>query len=259
MQDYGRALVVGDSKTFGKGTVQTMLSLSAWLQDVPNPGALKLTTQKFYRVAGGSTQNRGVIPDIPLPSLYDVRDIGESALHNAMPYDEVQPAPHANVGAFSGKLTELRQRSMIRVATDRDFTYLNEDITRLKQQLKDGFISLNKTKRLAEKKADTDRAAARKKERSARGLPDYTFTEIAVSATNAVASAAAPRTAHPAAASAKPAAHDPNNPDAADEESDSKEPAADPILKESLSILRDLIALSPTPSGPAVAATPPPK
>jgi hypothetical protein len=148
---------------------------------------------------------------------------------------------------------------MIRVATDRDFTYLNEDITRLKQQLKDGFISLNKTKRLAEKKADTDRAAARKKERSARGLPDYTFTEIAVSATNAVASAAAPRTAHPAAASAKPAAHDPNNPDAADEESDSKEPAADPILKESLSILRDLIALSPTPSGPAVAATPPPK
>ncbi|MCX6909416.1 MAG: S41 family peptidase, partial [Verrucomicrobia bacterium] len=57
MQDYGRALVVGDSKTFGKGTVQTMLSLSAWLQDVPNPGALKLTTQKFYRVAGSYTQS----------------------------------------------------------------------------------------------------------------------------------------------------------------------------------------------------------
>jgi carboxyl-terminal processing protease len=259
MQDYGRALVVGDSKTFGKGTVQTMLSLSAWLQDVPNPGALKLTTQKFYRVAGGSTQNRGVIPDIPLPSLYDVRDIGESALHNAMPYDEVQPAPHASVGAFSGKLTELRQRSMIRVATDRDFTYLNEDITRLKQQLKDGFISLNKTKRLAEKKADTDRTAARKKERGARGLPDYTFTEIAVGITNVVASTSTPRPVHPAAASAKPAAHDPNDPDAADEENDPQKPAADPILKESLSILRDLIALNPTPSGTAVAVTPMPK
>jgi carboxyl-terminal processing protease len=259
MQDYGRAIVVGDSKTFGKGTVQTMLSLSAWLQDVPNPGALKLTTQKFYRVAGGSTQNRGVIPDITLPSLYDVRDIGESALHNAMPYDEVQPAPHVNIGAFSGKLTELRQQSMIRVATDRDFTYLNEDITRLKQQLKAGVISLNKTKRLAEKKTDTDRVAARKKERSARGLPDYTFTEIAVGATNAVASASAPRAAHSAAANAKPALHDPDDANAADEESDSKEHATDPILKESLFILRDLVSLAPTPSGSAVAATAPAK
>ena len=257
MQDYGRALVVGDSKTFGKGTVQTMLSLSAWLQDVPNPGALKLTTQKFYRVAGGSTQNRGVIPGITLPSLYDIRDIGESSLENAMPYDEVQPAAHQNYDSFAGKQTELRQRSMIRVATEPEFTYLNEDIARLKQQLKEGTVSLNKARRLEEKKATTDREAARKKERLARNTPPLTFTEITV--TNAVVSASAPRTASTAAAVPKSAVHDPEDDSEADDESDSKEPAADPILNESLSILRDLVVFGAHQSGTAVAATPSPK
>ncbi len=259
MQDYGRALVVGDSKTFGKGTVQTMLSLAAWLQEVSNPGALKVTTQKFYRVAGGSTQNRGVIPDIIMPSSYDVREIGESSLNNAMPYDEVEPAPHKNFGTLNGKLTELRQRSMIRVATDPEFTYLNEDIARVKQQLKEGIVSLNKAKRLEEKKASTDRDAARKKERRARTSPDYTFTDIAVGATNAVASASTPRPAHAAAASAKPVTRDADDPEAADEEDSAKEPAADPILKESLAILRDLVTMTPPPSNTAVAATPSPK
>jgi len=259
MQDYGRALVVGDSKTFGKGTVQTMLSLAAWLQDVPNPGALKVTTQKFYRVAGGSTQNRGVIPDIIMPSSYDVREIGESSLNNAMPYDEVEPAPHKNFGTLNGKLTELRQRSMIRVATNPEFTYLNEDIARVKQQLKEGTVSLNKAKRLEEKKATTDRESARKKERRARASLDYTFTDIAVGATNAVASASVPRPAHAAAASTKPVASDADDPDADEEENDTKEPATDPILKESLAILRDVVTMTPPPSGTAVAVTPSPK
>ncbi|MFA6561135.1 MAG: carboxy terminal-processing peptidase [Verrucomicrobiia bacterium] len=259
MQDYGRALVVGDSKTFGKGTVQTMLSLSAWLQDVPNPGALKLTTQKFYRVAGGSTQNRGVIPDIIMPSLYDIREIGESSLNNAMPYDEVQPAPHLNFGAFNGKLTELRQRSLLRVATEHEFTYLNEDIARLKQQLKEGTVSLNKAKRLEEKKATTERDAARKKERLARKAPELKFTDIAVGATNAVASVTAPRAMRSAAAAAKPVGHDADAPDATDEESDVKEPVTDPLLNESLAVLRDLVVFATPPSGPAVAANPQPK
>ena len=259
MQDYGRALVIGDSKTFGKGTVQTMLALSAWLQDVPNPGALKLTTQKFYRVAGGSTQNRGVIPDITMPSLYDIRDIGESSLNNAMPYDEVQPSPHLNFGAFNGKLTELRQRSMIRVATEREFTYLNEDIARLKQQLKEGTVSLNKTKRLEEKKATADRDAARKKERHTRTVPELKFTDIAVGATNAVVSVTPPHTAPAVATAAKPAAHDADLTNDPDAESDTKEPATDPILNESLAVLRDLVVLTSPPSGTAVAATPTPK
>jgi carboxyl-terminal processing protease len=264
IQDYGRGLVVGSGKTFGKGTVQTMLSLSAWLQEVPNPGALKLTTQKFYRVAGGSTQNRGVIPDITLPSLYDVREIGESSLNNAMPYDEVQPAPHQNYSALNGKLTELRQRSMIRIATDPEFTYLNEDIARVKQQLKVGTVSLNKAKRLDEKKITTDRDAARKKDRLARAAAALKFTEVVVgAATNVVASASAPRAAATSASvtksapASKPAAHGDTDPaDDADDENDVKEPPTDPLLNESLSILRDLVVLAPPPSGPAVASTP---
>ncbi len=254
MQDYGRALVVGDSKTFGKGTVQTMLSLSAWLpdKDIPNPGALKLTTQKFYRVAGGSTQNRGVIPDIIFPSLYDARDVGESSLNNAMAYDEVQPAPHQNCGVFNGRLTELRQRSLLRVATDPEFTYLNEDIARLTRQIKQGSISLNQAQRLSEKKTDADRLADRKKERLARKTPALKFTEFTVSATNAVVAVAAPAAAP--AASATP--HDMNDDSDADEEIDAKEPASDPVLKESLAIVGDLASMTPSQSGTAVAATP---
>ncbi|MCX6909417.1 MAG: carboxy terminal-processing peptidase [Verrucomicrobia bacterium] len=195
-----------------------------------------------------------------MPSLYDIRDIGESSLNNAMPYDEVQPAPHLNFGAFNGKLTELRQRSLLRVATEPEFTYLNEDIGRVKQQLKEGSISLNKAKRLEEKKAATNRDAARKKERRARAIPELKFIDIAVgAATNAVASASAPRATTTAAAAAKPAAHD-TDPDAdPDDESDIKEPPTDPLLNESLSILRDLVVLVPHSSSTAVAATPPPK
>ena len=256
MQDYGRALVVGDSKTFGKGTVQTMLSLSAWLtdKDIPNPGALKLTTQKFYRVAGGSTQNRGVIPDIIFPSLYDARDVGESSLNNAMAYDEVQPAPHQNCSAFNGKLTELRQRSMLRVATDPEFTYLNEDVSRLTRQIKQGTISLNETQRLGEKKADTDRLAERKKARLARKNPELKFTDFSVSATNAVVAA----TAHAGASAAASTPHDANDDSDADEEGDAKEAASDPVLKEALAIAGDLATLSPGRSGATVAVSPMP-
>ena len=256
MQDYARALVVGDSKTFGKGTVQTMLSLSAWLpdKDIPNPGALKLTTQKFYRVAGGSTQNRGVIPDIIFPSLYDARDVGESSLNNAMAYDEVQAAPHQNCGVFNGKLTELRQRSLLRVATDPEFTYLNEDIARLTRQIKQGSISLNQAQRLSEKKTDADRLADRKKERLARKTPELKFTEFTVTATNAVATASAVAATSASAAAATP--RDTNDDSDADEVIDAKEPASDPVLKESLAIVGDLASMTPSRSGTAVAATP---
>jgi carboxyl-terminal processing protease len=97
MQDYGRALIIGDSSTFGKGTVQTMLELGRFMPMLGNSsndaGALKLTVQKFYRVAGGSTQLRGVLSDIKLPSLTDNSEFGESALEHPLAYDEVEPAP----------------------------------------------------------------------------------------------------------------------------------------------------------------------
>lgn len=114
MQDYGRALVIGEP-TFGKGTVQSIQPL--------NHGELKLTLAKFYRVSGQSTQNRGVVPDITYPSLLDTTEIGESYLPRALPWDTIKPADYAinqQVAPFVKRLDEQHQR---RVGTDPDFIY----------------------------------------------------------------------------------------------------------------------------------------
>src|SRR6266403_4447739 len=96
LQDYGRAIIVGDQSTFGKGTVQTILEIGRFTSLLGNrsqeDGALKLTIQKFYRVAGGSTQLHGVASDIVLPTLTDLPEFGEGALKNCLPYDEVPKA-----------------------------------------------------------------------------------------------------------------------------------------------------------------------
>lgn len=89
LQDYGRALIVGDSKTHGKGTVQTVYPLSKFTDDL---GSLKVTTASFYRIAGGSTQLKGVVPDIILPSLYDALEVGEEYLPHALPWSQVRSA-----------------------------------------------------------------------------------------------------------------------------------------------------------------------
>ena len=96
LQDYGRAVIVGDKNTFGKGTVQTILEIGRFTSLLgsrsQDDGALKLTIQKFYRVAGGSTQLHGVASDIVLPTLSDLPEYGEGALKNCLPYDEVPKA-----------------------------------------------------------------------------------------------------------------------------------------------------------------------
>ncbi len=97
LQDYGRALIVGDSSTFGKGTVQTVAGLSdimkrSGLSFKSDPGALRLTIQKFYRASGASTQLKGVVPDIELPSLTNYIDVGEKTLDNPLKYDVIKSA-----------------------------------------------------------------------------------------------------------------------------------------------------------------------
>ena len=100
LQDYGRALIVGDSATHGKGTVQTVIDLgSQFAADTPPKlGALKLTIQQFYRVNGDSTQDRGVLSDIVLPSLSEYVATGEKELDFALAFDKVKAADHANLG-----------------------------------------------------------------------------------------------------------------------------------------------------------------
>ena len=97
IQDYGRGIVIGDHATHGKGTVQQLFDLGEALfriRDAPNMGALKLTIQQFYRPGGDSTQNRGVVSDVELPSLTTHLDVGESDLDYALEFNRVESLPH---------------------------------------------------------------------------------------------------------------------------------------------------------------------
>jgi len=141
MQDYGRALVVG-SQSYGKGTVQSIQPL--------NHGQLKLTLAKFYRVSGQSTQNRGVIPDIVFPSLYDGRDIGEDTLPDALPWDTISPVSYRPYTNLSPYLPKLQKKHQVRTRKNADFVYLHEMkeyFDRYENQKK---VSLNLEKRQLE-------------------------------------------------------------------------------------------------------------
>ncbi|HLV77189.1 MAG TPA: carboxy terminal-processing peptidase [Marinobacter sp.] len=138
IQDYGRGLVVG-SQTFGKGTVQAVRPL--------NHGQLKITQSKFYRVSGGSTQHRGVIPDIEIPSRIDNNRIGEDALDHALPWDQIEAVPHSRYFDFSPMIDELRQRHEARFAASPEFALLQKEIEFLNEQRGMDYVTLNFDKR----------------------------------------------------------------------------------------------------------------
>ena len=151
LQDYGRAVIVGDQCTFGKGTVQTILPIGRFTSLLgsrsDDDGDLKLTIQKFYRVAGGSTQFHGVASDIVLPSLTDLPEFGEGALKNCLPYDEVPKAKYTKWNEpVSLYIDELKRRSAGRVQADPEFHYVMEDMDRLRHRIDDNRISLTKTR-----------------------------------------------------------------------------------------------------------------
>jgi len=182
LQDYGRAIIVGDESTFGKGTVQTMLEIGKFIpflgSDPTDAGALKLTIQKFYRIAGGSTQLRGVLSDIKLPSPYDHPDLGESALKDPMPYDEVDPADF-DKWDHPLYIKELRARSEARVASDREFRWISDDLTRVKEKIAENKISLNEKVRREEMAEDKAREEKRTADRAKHPRPaekDYLIT-----------------------------------------------------------------------------------
>ena len=173
LQDYGRAVIVGDQHTFGKGTVQQLLPVDRFVQFLSGSGgeagALKLTIQKFYRVAGGSTQFRGVNSDVVLPSLWDRDDIGESALKGPLPYDEVPSASFSKSLHQPLFLDELRNRSTTRVTANPEFKYINDDIAQLKETLDGNKVSLNEQTRrneIAKQKTLREKRIAERNKRS---------------------------------------------------------------------------------------------
>ena len=170
IQDYSRGLVVGASTTHGKGTVQNVFDLGRFLgrsrmlsaEDAGSMGgAVKYTTQKFYRVNGGSTQNRGVTPDIVLPSSSDGLSVLEGDLNFALGYDEIAPAALHKTYTLSANLDTLRAASATRLSASLAFQYMEEDKTR--RQAREGQpLSLNLTSRQAELTAAEERATLRK-------------------------------------------------------------------------------------------------
>ncbi|QDU62751.1 Tail-specific protease precursor [Planctomycetes bacterium Pan216] len=124
IQDYGRGIVVGDSQTHGKGTVQRVIDVARQFRGFfPDMGAVKLTMQKFYRVNGDSTQNRGVVADVVLPSITDHEDFSESKLDHALEFDRIRPARFNQMGTINGamiaqlqKMSKQRQDSEVKLA-----------------------------------------------------------------------------------------------------------------------------------------------
>ncbi|MDX1801279.1 MAG: carboxy terminal-processing peptidase [Marinobacter sp.] len=140
IQDYGRGLVVG-SQTFGKGTVQAVRPL--------NHGQLKITQSKFYRVSGGSTQHKGVMPDIKIPTRIDTTRIGEDALPHALPWDQIEAVPHTRYFDFSGIIDQLKANHAKRFAHNPEFSLRKDEIKLLKEQREVNTVSLNADKRKA--------------------------------------------------------------------------------------------------------------
>jgi carboxyl-terminal processing protease len=242
LQDYGRAVIVGDERSFGKGTVQTVLDLGRLMSPFSlgstDAGALKLTIQKFYRVRGGSTQLKGVESDIVLPSLTDNSEIGEGSLRNRLAYDEVAPVKIVDsMAATPLFLDELRARSAQRLAADPEFRYTIEDMNRVRQKIKENTMSLNEKVRRKELVEDKERKELREKERQSRGPAlDVQAFELTLD------DLTAPKL--------RPVAFDRKQeknllePPEDDEDSNKKDnPEPDAIRNESLRIIRDLIEL----------------
>jgi len=156
IQDYGRGLIVGDYSTHGKGTVQSLMDLGQQLFRIPNApsmGALKVTMQQFYRPSGDSTQKRGVLSDLELPSLTTHLDVGEADLDYAIPFDRVEPADFRRFEYLNDSIREqLRRHSERRRAQSEDFQKVARNIKRYEQQKAKKVVTLNEEDFLAERK-----------------------------------------------------------------------------------------------------------
>ena len=267
LQDYGRALIVGDTSTHGKGTVQSLIQLAPYMRQfgmgtTNDPGAVKITIRKFYRASGSSTQLKGVVPDIILPSVNNTLEVGEGSLDNPLPWDVIDPAKYDKLNRVEPYLPELKRRSDTRVAVDRDFAYLRDEIDRYKQIVAEKSVSLNEAKRLKEKNEADARSKARKKDLASRPEPpgkifELTLKNVAdpglpapMARTNHVKKAESEiKKTEPKSESIKSPLED------GDEESiDETTPPIDITLEEAKRILIDYVYL--TLKGPAFAGSP---
>jgi carboxyl-terminal processing protease len=165
IQDYGRGVVIGE-QTFGKGTVQQHRPLAKNYDLFSNQlGSVTYTIAKFYRINGGSTQHKGVVPDILLPSAIDPEEWGESQEDNALPWDKINQAKYKSLDNLNPLVTYLNEKHALRVAQEPEFNYVLADIARYNEEKDKNFISLVESQRLKDREESEQRSLARTNER----------------------------------------------------------------------------------------------
>ena len=252
LQDYGRAVIVGDAQSFGKGTVQTLVEVDRFMPSFAasgKSGAVKLTIQKFYRIKGGSTQLRGVNSDIVLPSITDQEEFGEGALKYPLAYDEVPSQDFRPAGNVAALIPRLREESESRTAKDPEFAYVREDRARLRKQRDENAVTLNKEKRLAEIAEDKTRRQTRNEERKRRESNEFAAVEVTLDTLDAPALQRVALDKPPKRSSMEEidAEDDPSKPDG-------EEIYVDPVRDEALRIVADIIRIQGPPAVTAKAA-----
>jgi carboxyl-terminal processing protease len=168
IQDYGRGIIIGEP-SFGKGTVQTLVNFDRNAQpgEKARYGELKMTIAQFFRINGGTTQLRGVTPDVKLPVTSDTENFGESSYDNALPWTSIKPAPFVPAGDLKEIVGPLQKRHDARVAKDKEFQYLEEDMAEVRKLRKENSISLNEAVRRKERDQQEARAKLREERQAA--------------------------------------------------------------------------------------------
>ncbi len=170
IQDYGRGLVIGET-SFGKGTVQNLFDMDRWpASEGPRFGQVKMTIAQFFRVAGGSTQHKGVVPDIAFPVSVDATEFGESTYDNALPWTQIASVPHLQYGNFAPLLPRLEALHAARIATDKEFQWWAEDVAHFRAEAAKKYVTLNEAERRAERERQDAQRRERQEQRQALGL-----------------------------------------------------------------------------------------
>ena len=224
IQDYGRGIIVGE-QSFGKGTVQSLVPLQE--------GQLKITESKFYRVSGGSTQHRGVVPDIDYPSLFDPEKIGESALDNALAWDQIAPTRFNRYNNYDTMIPTLASLHNARAANDPDYQFLQDQVELAQDARAISALPLQQSGRIAMRDEQEALALAiENKRRLSKGLEPLATLDTDDDAAADTPIASNEETALP---------HD-----APAEAGDDEEATPDVLLLETGKILVDAVSLRPT-------------
>ncbi|MGC2166893.1 MAG: carboxy terminal-processing peptidase [Gallionella sp.] len=165
IQDYGRGVVIGET-SFGKGTVQAVANLDEIARnDKSKFGEIKMTVAQFFRINGGTTQLRGVTPDVNLPITTNTDDFGESSFDNALPWMQIKSADYKRTENLKDIVTTLVSKHDKRVAGDKEFRYLREDIAEFSELRQKNLISLNEAERRKERETQEARDKARRSDK----------------------------------------------------------------------------------------------